>query len=179
MHPNVGGWRWLRAAEASPVLGLTMTVLMLIRRSRSVGEIEVMSFESDGKSHEIAIWAQGAGGVSYDPERLKDDFKKIVDECIAIFGDTPYERYVFLIHIAPGAGGGTEHLNSTIMQASPAVFDSARSYRGFLGLTAHEFFHTWNVKQLRPEGLVPYDYQRENYTDLWVAEERPGTLRRS
>ncbi|MBX3362983.1 MAG: M61 family metallopeptidase [Phycisphaeraceae bacterium] len=161
----------LRSVEGEPRVLLAPDYDVLVDSPIEIGEIEVMSFESDGKSHEIAIWAQGAGGVSYDPERLKDDFKKIVDECIAIFGDTPYERYVFLIHIAPGAGGGTEHLNSTIMQASPAVFDSARSYRGFLGLTAHEFFHTWNVKQLRPEGLVPYDYQRENYTDLlWVAE---------
>ncbi|QYK49491.1 MAG: M61 family metallopeptidase [Phycisphaeraceae bacterium] len=161
----------LRSVEGEPRVLLAPDYDVLVDSPIEIGEIEVMSFESDGKPHEIAIWAQGAGGVSYDPERLKDDFKKIVDECIAIFGDTPYERYVFLIHIAPGAGGGTEHLNSTIMQASPAVFDSARSYRGFLGLTAHEFFHTWNVKQLRPEGLVPYDYQRENYTDLlWVAE---------
>lgn len=144
---------------------------VLVDSPIEIGEIDVLTFESDGKPHEIAIWAQGAGGVTYDAERLKEDFKKIVDECIAIFGDTPYVRYVFLVHIAPGAGGGTEHLNSTIMQTNPSVFDSGKSYRGFLGLTAHEFFHTWNVKQLRPEGLVPYDYQRENYTDLlWVAE---------
>ena len=144
---------------------------VLVDSPIEAGQIEVHSFESDGKPHEIAIWAQGAGGVTYDAERLKDDFKKIVDECIAIFGDTPYDRYVFLVHIAPGAGGGTEHLNSTIMQTNPAVFDTGKAYRGFLGLTAHEFFHTWNVKQLRPDGLVPYDYQRENYTDLlWVAE---------
>ncbi|MCW5767308.1 MAG: M61 family metallopeptidase [Phycisphaeraceae bacterium] len=161
----------LRSVEGEPHVLLAPDYDVLVDSPIEIGEIEMMSFESDGKPHEIAIWAQGAGGVSYDRERLKDDFKKIVDECIAIFGDTPYERYVFLIHIAPGAGGGTEHLNSTIMQTNPAVFDSARSYRGFLGLTAHEFFHTWNVKQLRPEGLVPYDYQRENYTDLlWVAE---------
>lgn len=144
---------------------------VLVDSPIEVGEIETLEFESDGKPHQIAIWAQGSGGVTYDGERLKADFKKIVDECIEIFGDTPYDKYVFLLHIAPGAGGGTEHLNSTIMQTNPSVFDSGKSYRGFLGLVAHEFFHTWNVKQLRPEGLVPYDYQRENYTDLlWVAE---------
>ena len=156
-----GTWRRLLAPDYD----------VLVDSPIEAGHIDVLTFESDGKPHEIAIWASGAGGVSYDPERLKGDFKKIVEECIEIFGDTPYDRYVFLVHIAPGAGGGTEHLNSTIMQTNPAVFDSAKSYRGFLGLTAHEFFHTWNVKQLRPEGMVPYEYQRENYTDLlWVAE---------
>lgn len=144
---------------------------VLVDSPIEVGQIEILTFESAGKPHEIAIWAQGGGGPSYDPQRLKKDFKLIVDECIAMFGDTPYDRYAFLVHVVPGGGGGTEHLNSTIMQTNPAVFDSARSYRGFLGLTAHEFYHTWNVKQLRPRGLVPYDYQRENYTELlWVAE---------
>lgn len=168
------GWRIACGLASDPGDGrglLAPDYDVLVDSPIEAGVHEVATFESDGKPHEIVIWAQGAGGVTYDAERLKEDFKKIVDECIAIFGDTPYDRYVFLVHIAPGAGGGTEHLNSTIMQTNPAVFDSGKSYRGFLGLTAHEFFHTWNVKQLRPEGLVPYDYQRENYTDLlWVAE---------
>ncbi len=168
------GWRvacGLRSAGSSERTLLAPDYDVLVDSPIEIGMIEVLAFEADGKPHEIAIWASGAGGVTYDPERLIEDFKKIVDECVAIFGDTPYDRYVFLLHITLGAGGGTEHLNSTIMQTGPTVFDSGKSYRGFLGLVAHEFFHTWNVKQLRPEGLVPYDYQRENYTDLlWVAE---------
>jgi predicted metalloprotease with PDZ domain len=83
----------------------------------------------------------------------------------------PYKRYVFIVHCYAGGGGGTEHLNSTVMQAAPSRFDTAESYRGFLGLASHEMFHTWNVKQLRPADLKPYDYQREQYSRLlWVVE---------
>jgi len=76
-----------------------------------------------------------------------------------------------MIHAADGLRGGTEHLNSTIMQTSYGTLDDPKLYDRFLGLVSHEFFHTWNVKQLRPDGLLPYDYQKENYTKLlWVCE---------
>jgi predicted metalloprotease with PDZ domain len=76
-----------------------------------------------------------------------------------------------MLHCTPGSGGGTEHINSTIMGARPYIFRDESSYRGFLSLAMHEFFHTWNVKQLRPAGIHPYDFMNENYTEeLWVAE---------
>lgn len=168
------GWKvatGLRSVEGRPGTLIAPDYDVLVDSPIEAGEIEVLTFEADGKPHEIAVWASGGGGPSYDAEKVKEDFRKIVEACIEIFGDTPYDRYVFLVHVAPGAGGGTEHLNSTIMQTTPGAFDTGKAYRGFLGLAAHEFFHTWNVKQLRPRGLVPYDYQRENYTDLlWIAE---------
>jgi predicted metalloprotease with PDZ domain len=82
---------------------------------------------------------------------------------------------VFLIHDGAGLSGGTEHLNSTIMQTSRAAITGSVGGRGayqrFLSLVAHEMFHTWNVKRLRPADLKPYDYQRGNYSRLlWVAE---------
>ncbi len=111
------------------------------------------------------------GREHWDPEKLKADFAKVVAAEREVFGDLPYERYVYIVHCYPGGGGGTEHLNSTVMQASPTRFDTSDGYRGFMGLMSHEMFHTWNVKQLRPAGIKPYDYQRENYTRLlWVAE---------
>ena len=62
-------------------------------------------------------------------------------------------------------------MNSTIMQTGGYGFKNPNSYRGFLGLVSHEYFHTWNVKQLRPKGILPYDFTRENYVrELWVAE---------
>jgi predicted metalloprotease with PDZ domain len=62
-------------------------------------------------------------------------------------------------------------VNSTILQTRPTAFDTPRDRRNFLALVSHEFFHTWNVKNFRPKGLKPYDYDRENYTNLlWVAE---------
>src|SRR5436309_7074862 len=57
------------------------------------------------------------------------------------------------------------------MGTGPFVFKNPETYRNFLGLVAHEYFHTWNVKQLRPKGIHRYDYTRENYSqELWIAE---------
>jgi len=152
---------------------------VLVDSPIEIGVLDTMRFEVDGVPHEIAIWwgpspggrEQASPGRMFSVERLQHDFSAIVRAQRAIFGATPYERYVFLLHVAPGLGGGTEHLNSTIMQVSPEAFHEPDSYRNLLSLTSHEMFHTWNVKQLRPAGLQPYDYQRENYTDLlWVSE---------
>ena len=144
---------------------------VLVDSPLEIGEHFLTGFDVDGTPHEIAIW----GPVEPDGEGLCRDFGAIVRAQRDIFegegGALPYGRYVFLIHAQPGIGGGTEHMNSTIMQTRPASFESESAYAGFLGLVSHEMFHTWNVKRLRPAGLVPYDYQHENYTDLlWVAE---------
>ncbi|HMD13007.1 MAG TPA: PDZ domain-containing protein, partial [Bacteroidota bacterium] len=103
---------------------------------------------------------------------LVRDISKIVKAEKEFWGSFPYKRYVFLLECTPNIGGGTEHLNSTVMQTSPFVFRNSDSYSGFIsGLVAHEFFHTWNVKQLRPRGIDPYDFTKENYTqELWIAE---------
>ncbi|MEO0511374.1 MAG: PDZ domain-containing protein [Planctomycetota bacterium] len=138
--------------------------------------IELLRFEAGGVPHEIAVWTE----ADYDRARLVSDFKIIADEQIRLFGGAPYERYVFMLHAQPGLGGGTEHLNSTIMMTSPAALAGSRDtrwvaasggYLGLLGLAAHELFHTWNVKHFRPAGLVPYNFAGENYTEsLWIAE---------
>lgn len=152
---------------------------VLVDSPLEIGVQSRIDFEVEGVPHEIVVWwggsPEGKGEVDrgefFDPEKLKADFAKIVAAQKAVFGEFPYTRYVFLIHCYAGGGGGTEHLNSTIMQCSPEVFQVKARYTRFLALTSHEFFHTWNVKQLRPAGLKPYDYQKENYTDLlWVAE---------
>lgn len=140
---------------------------ILVDSPFEIGRHELITFDVDGVAHEIAVW----GKASYSPERFKTDFAAIVAAQRDVFGEMPYDRFVFLLHIAPGLGGGTEHYNSTIMQTSPDRFDSDGEYRRFLGLVSHEMFHTWNVKRLRPAGLNPYDYLGENYTTLlWVSE---------
>jgi predicted metalloprotease with PDZ domain len=164
--------RWRTATGLEPADGVEGAFVapnydILVDSPFEIGEHDLIEFDIDGKAHEIVIW----GNADYDEEELKEDFTKIVREQASIFGEMPYDRYVFLVHVAPGIGGGTEHYNSTIMQTRPSSFESERSYRGFLGLVSHEMFHTWNVKRLRPAGIQPYDYLRENYTKLlWVAE---------
>ena len=81
----------------------------------------------------------------------------------------PYDNYTFIVNLR--GGGGLEHLNSTALQFNRFGFKPESRYKGFLGLVAHEYFHAWNVKRIRPDALGPFDYENENYTKLlWVAE---------
>ena len=132
-----------------------------------IGTHKLLTFNVRNKVHRVSIY----GRFQFDEKRLTDDLAKIVEENARLFGSLPYEHYQFLIAVQPGIGGGTEHINSNISMTSPEAFTSEAGYRRFLGLESHEFFHTWNVKRLRPVALGPFDYQHENYTrGLWVAE---------
>ncbi|HBE68915.1 MAG TPA: hypothetical protein DDW52_12275 [Planctomycetaceae bacterium] len=87
-----------------------------------------------------------------------------------MWGLVPYAQYHFLNVIAE-SGGGLEHDNSTLMLSSRWSFRDKRRYQRWLGLVSHEFFHTWNIRRLRPRSLAEYDYENENYfEELWVAE---------
>jgi predicted metalloprotease with PDZ domain len=164
------GWRTatgLRAQNGSNNVFLAPNYDVLADSPFEIGLHSLIEFDVDGVPHEVVIW----GDDDFDPVFFKQDFAAIVAAQRDVFGEMPYDRYVFLIHAVPGAGGGTEHYNSTIMQTSPGRFATKSSFRGFLGLVSHEMFHTWNVKRLRPAGLSPYDYLHENYTKLlWVSE---------
>jgi predicted metalloprotease with PDZ domain len=132
-----------------------------------IGLQKDFEFFVDGKQHIISIYGDG----NWNSDTLISDFTKIVNENKKFWGDLPYSRYLFLIHCQPNAGGGTEHINSTIMGVRPFIFSDPNAYKGFLGLVSHEYFHTWNVKQLRPKAFAPYDFSRENYSEeLWISE---------
>jgi predicted metalloprotease with PDZ domain len=132
-----------------------------------VGTQKDFEFDAEGKRHVLMI----AGEGNWDAPTIIEDLKKIIKLFRDFWGGLPYERYVFMLHVDPNLGGGTEHLNSTIMQTQPFVFKNPGSYRGFLGLVAHEYFHTWNVKQIRPAAYHPYDLSTEGYSkELWIAE---------
>jgi len=132
-----------------------------------IGTHKLLEFDVRGKRHRVALWGDG----NYDEARLKEDLAKIVEQGALVFGGLPYEHYTFIVHLQPNIGGGTEHLNSTVCQASPNAFQPRRNYVRFLGLASHEYFHLWNVKRIRPQVLGPFDYQRENYTRaLWLSE---------
>ncbi len=163
------GWRissgLAESTEAGTLIASSFDVL--VDSPIELGTHRVVSFDVQGVPYEIAIW----GECAKSDEELAEDFGKIIEACLGVFGSVHFDRYVFLVHSAEGIGGGTEHLNSTIMQTRPGSFESESAYRGFLSLVAHEFFHTWNVKNFRPAGITPYDYDKENYTtSLWVAE---------
>lgn len=132
-----------------------------------VGNQEVFEFTASGVKHEVAMY----GGGNYDKERLKVDMAKIVEQGTAIYGENPNKHYTFIVHNFERGGGGLEHLNSTVLGASRNQYNNERGYNGFLDLVAHEYYHLWNVKRLRPVALGPFDYDNEVYTtNLWIAE---------
>ncbi|MDB5262407.1 MAG: peptidase [Adhaeribacter sp.] len=132
-----------------------------------IGNQEIFTFQAAGVPHTVAIYGQPL----YNQERLKTDLIKITEAATAVIGENPNRNYTFIVHCAPGIGGGLEHLNSTTVQASPFFATTEKTYKNFLGLISHEYFHLWNVKRIRPIALGPFDYENENYTNmLWVSE---------
>lgn len=140
---------------------------MLADAPIEIGNQDIISFEVLGIPHEVAMVGQG----NYDSEKIKKDFTKIIEEEKSVFGTHPCKNYVFIVHNVNAGGGGLEHLNSTTLQMQRNAYAAEATYNGFLSLVAHEYFHLWNVKRLRPIALGPFNYDEENYTRmLWVAE---------
>jgi predicted metalloprotease with PDZ domain len=138
----------------------------LVDRPLEVGTHRELEWEQEGKRHRYAVWGQG----NYEPERLVADTKRIVAAESALFGGLPYEQYLFILHLLPEGRGGLEHRDSCSLQADRWAFEGEH-YEDFLGLVAHELFHVWNAKRIRPAPLGPFDYTAENYTrSLWVVE---------
>jgi predicted metalloprotease with PDZ domain len=132
-----------------------------------VSNFKQLNFQVRGVPHRIVIDGEG----NYDPDRLRSDVQKIVTAETAMFGAIPYHDYTFILHLRSNTGGGLEHLNSTALGFRRFNFSTENGHQSFLALVAHEFFHLWNVKRIRPDALGPFDYSKENYTRmLWVAE---------
>lgn len=140
---------------------------VLIDAPVEIGCHESDGFMAFGKEHHL-IWY----GREYDhPNDLKADIKKIVETVGSHFEDIPYESYMFMTHLKPNTYGGLEHLSSTVLQFDGRKFNSREDYVNWLSLVAHEYFHTWNVKRIRPKELGPFDYLKENYTTMhWLTE---------
>jgi len=165
------GWSKV-STGLEPVAGQQFTYMakdfdILFDSPIEVGNQDVFEFMASGVRHEVAMY----GGGNYDKERLKVDMAKIVEQGTAIYGENPNKHYTFIVHNYERGGGGLEHLNSTVLGASRNQYNSERGYTGFLDLVAHEYYHLWNVKRLRPVALGPFDYDNEVYTtNLWIAE---------
>jgi predicted metalloprotease with PDZ domain len=156
---TVGGDKWkLKAANYD----------MLADSPMEIGTHKVLTFEAAGVPHEVAMF----GESNYNDEKVVADMKKITEEATKVFGEHPVKgKYVFIIHNIQNGGGGLEHLNSTTLQVARWGYEPENTYNGFLSLVAHEYFHLWNVKRLRPQPLGPFNYDAENYTTLlWVSE---------
>ena len=140
---------------------------ILVDSPIEIGNHETFDFTSAGVLHHVAMYGKG----NYDIEKLKVDMSKVTKACTDVFGVNPNKEYTFIIHNLTRGSGGLEHLSSTTLQVNRWTYTEGAAYKGFLSLVAHEYFHLWNVKRIRPEALGPFDYNNENYTSLlWVME---------
>ncbi len=132
-----------------------------------IGKPRICYFRVLDKPHELAVWGEG----NLNLERAIPDLERIIETEAEIFGGLPYSRYVFLLHLTAKGMGGLEHKDSCSLLYPRFGFRETESYQRFMQLVAHEFFHLWNVKRIRPKGLEVFDYDQENYTpSLWFCE---------
>ncbi|MEY4288090.1 MAG: hypothetical protein RLZZ30_178 [Bacteroidota bacterium] len=131
-----------------------------------IGNQEIFEFTAAGVLHTVAMY----GEANYSVEQLKRDMPKIVEAETAVIGKNPNKTYTFIVHNVVDGQGGLEHMNSCVLSVNRWTY-AGKQYVDFLNLVAHEYFHLWNVKRIRPVELGPFNYDSENYTSLlWVME---------
>src|SRR5699024_346907 len=137
----------------------------LIDHPVEMGQFSLATFEACGVSHDIAM----TGRHRADMNRLCQDLKNLCEQHIRFFGEpAPMSRYLFLMTVVGEGYGGLEHRASTALICARSSFprvgetEVGASYRNFLGLCSHEYFHAWNIKRIKPAAFIPYDLGREN-----------------
>jgi predicted metalloprotease with PDZ domain len=164
---------WVVTTALKPILGQLNAFEAkdfdtLVDSPFEIGCHQIHEFQVLGKPHQFAIW--GRGNLN-NPERLIADTVKIIQVEADLFGGLPYDRYLFLLHLSSQGYGGLEHKDACTLNYSRFGFRSPDKYQRFMQLVAHEFFHLWNVKRIRPKALEVFDYDAENYTpSLWFCE---------
>ncbi len=131
-----------------------------------IGNQEIFEFTAAGVNHTVSMY----GDANYNVEQLKRDMAKIVEAETAVIGKNPNKNYTFIVHNVVDGQGGLEHMSSCVLSVNHWTY-AGKQYVDFLNLVAHEYFHLWNVKRIRPIELGPFNYDEENYTSLlWVME---------
>ena len=147
----------------------------LIDHPVEIGTHSEFNFSVENTRHIMAL----TGIQLADEERLKQDLTKICQTHCTMFGELPeLNEYIFLTMVTGDGYGGLEHRSSTSLMCSrddlPLTTEAkepGEKYRNFLGLCSHEYFHTWNIKRIKPAGFLPYDLATETYTrQLWAFE---------
>lgn len=132
-----------------------------------IGPTRPVEFIAGGKVHALVTW----GELQLDEKRLVADLTRIIEIEAALFEGLPNDRYLFFLYGTDKGRGGLEHKASTALLYPRTALASPRGWEDFLTLCAHEYFHLWNVKRIKPKRFVPFDYSQENYTQLlWFFE---------
>jgi predicted metalloprotease with PDZ domain len=170
--PN--GWR--SATPLAPMSGGDFSAENYDRLADSpveLGAFQEFDFDEAGAHFRVVIDAEAG---DYDADKILAVLHKIVAAAFSWMNDRPFDTYTFFYHFPRGpAGGGMEHAFSTAIEVNAEVLK--QSPGAFASVTAHEFFHLWNVKRIRPQTLEPVDYTKENYTRaLWFSEGVTSTV---
>lgn len=166
----------LRAASSGKVdqtVGVAHNFDELADSPAEVGSIQQSSFQQDGATYHVVVHGNPA---DYDMAKLDQALEKITHAAVDWMQDRPYDTYTFLYHFPHGpGGGGMEHAYGTAIDLNAERLRS--DLTPLAGVTAHEFFHLWNVKRIRPQSLEPIDYQHEmNTRTLWFSEGVTSTV---
>lgn len=161
------GWRAFCALDREGDTFLAPDYDELVDSPFEVGPHTPLTFTAAGVPHELIAW----GDTVPESAKLLEDLRRVCEEEAKLFGGLPMKRYLFLVYLSDKGRGGLEHKASTALLFPRAGFQTARGWEDFLTLAAHEYFHLWNVKRIKPRALVPFDYAQENYTTLlWAFE---------
>lgn len=175
-----GQWRVATAmtSAGAPPLGFgcyqATSYADLIEHPVEIGVFDYLTFEVKGVPHALAVTGKHRG----DLNRLAQDLQAICTAQADFFGELPFDRYLFLLRVVDSGYGGLEHTHSTSLLSSRDSLPSTRepaqpsaAYTELLGLCSHEYFHSWNVKRLKPKAMCAPDLQRPMITELlWFFE---------
>ncbi len=147
----------------------------LIDHPVEIGQLEILTFQANGIDHRIALSGHYA---DFDRKRLLQDVRKICATALQMFpAPAPFSEYLFMLFLGDRVYGGLEHLSSTALMADHRSLPvrgmkaADDAYTELLGLFAHEYFHAWNVKSIKPAAFQPYLLDSESHTELlWAFE---------
>jgi len=163
-----GGWKVYTGLEKKGDRYVAGDYDIFVDAPAFIGEFKVLQFDTGGANHQLVFSKRD---ISLSAPQVTADIQEIVEAAMQMFGKLPYKEYVFLFKVQPQATNAVEHLNSTHITVGENDFVTQSTYRQFLATVAHEFFHLWNVKRIRPAVLGPFDYSHEAHTRLlWMAE---------
>src|SRR5229473_2323280 len=139
----------------------------LIDSPVEVGPQAPLEFQVAGVPHQVVLW----GEAQLDRAKLLADLAKVCETEAQMFGGLPMKRYLFLVYLTDKGRGGLEHKASTSLLFPRFHLPTSKGWEDFLTLVAHEYFHLWNIKRVKPKSLVPFNYAEESYTGLlWAFE---------
>lgn len=161
------GWQTFVALEQDGQDSVAPDYDELVDSPFEIGPSAPLTFTAAGVPHQVVVW----GDPPPDKDRLLGDLTRVCEVEAKLFGGLPMKRYLFLVYLTDKGRGGLEHKASTALLFPRQGFTTGKGWEDFLTLAAHEYFHLWNVKRIKPRALVPFDYSQEVYTSLlWAFE---------